>query len=98
MKPRIAMVSAVRKNRMGETLLPNPGGKCHVPGCLLNADLLDLPHSAPIVGLALQNRVTVKRIDHEERALVIHGHVFAIALEGEDRAEELKILGRNVDA
>src|SRR5690554_3539943 len=51
---------------------------------LLHLDTCELPDRAAIELLILKLRITVVRIDDEERPLVTHRHVLTVTLECED--------------
>src|SRR5215204_2654398 len=57
-----------------------------------------LPYRAAVVFLRLEVRVAVERVDDEERTLVAHGHVFAVALQGEQHAELADVFHRDLGA
>src|SRR3712207_8635674 len=63
---------------------------------LLHDKTRDLPHGAAVIGLALEIGMAVEGVDDEERALVAHRHVLAVALQGEDHLVLLEILKRDL--
>src|SRR3954470_4356627 len=62
----------------------------------LHLEARNLPDRARVIGLALEFRVAVVRIDDEQRTLVAHRHVFAVALERENAPVLRKVLDREL--
>src|SRR5437660_11206974 len=58
----------------------------------------DLPDRTAVELLALELGVLVVGVDHEQRTLVAHRHVFAVALEREDDIVLREVLDRDLAA
>src|SRR3978361_2092928 len=60
-----------------------------------NLDLRKLPGTSAKVALILENRITVKGINDEQRPLVANGHIFPVTLHGHQHVEVNGVAQRN---
>src|SRR5712691_10059404 len=106
-KTMMLMLSAIFNARNTFTVAPaapkgdEPSGRlpARSPGrSLFYLDAGHLPHRATVVFLHLQFRIAVKGIDDEERPLVAHCHVFAVALQREDYTVFADVFHRHLGA